>query len=61
MLAAPAKPDERCEAQFYMGEWNLLQSDRPAAIDALKAAATTCPKNFVEFADAKAELKRLGQ
>src|ERR1700730_18462880 len=60
-LAAPVKPDDRCEAQFYIGEWQLLRADRPAAIDALKSAAHTCPKDFVEATDARAELKRLGQ
>jgi lipoprotein NlpI len=61
MLAAPTKPEERCEAQFYLGEWKLLQADRAAAIEALTTAAQTCPKNFTEFTDAKVELKRLGQ
>jgi lipoprotein NlpI len=60
-LAAPTKPDDRCEAQFYIGEWQLLRSDRPAAIESLKTAASTCPKDFVEATDAQAELKRLGQ
>jgi rhomboid protease GluP len=60
-LTAPAKPDERCEAQFYIGEWQLLRADRPAAIESLQTAASTCPKDFVESTDAQAELKRLGQ
>ena len=60
-LAAPTKPDDRCEAQFYVGEWQLLQADRPAAIESLRTAANTCPKDFVEATDAQAELKRLGQ
>ncbi len=60
-LAAPAKPDERCEAQFYIGAWQLLQSDRAAGIESLRTAATTCPKDFVEFMDAQAELRRIGQ
>ena len=45
-LAAPAKPDERC--------------DRAAAIQALTAAANTCSKDFVELTEARAKLKRLG-
>jgi len=60
-LAAPVKPDDRCEAQFYIGEWQLLRADRPAAVQSLKTAASTCPKDFVEATDAQAELKRLGQ
>jgi lipoprotein NlpI len=60
-LAAPGKPDERCEAQFYIGAWQLMRADRPAAIESLKTAVSTCPKDFVEATDARAELKRLGQ
>jgi hypothetical protein len=60
-LAAPATPDDRCEAQFYIGEWQLLRADRPAAIESLKSAVRTCPKDFVVATDAQAELKRLGQ
>ena len=60
-LSAPGKPDERCEAQFYVGAWQLLRADRPAAIESLKTAVSTCPKDFVESTDAQAELKRLAQ
>jgi lipoprotein NlpI len=60
-LAAATKPDDRCEAQFYIGEWRLLRGNRPAAIVALKAAAETCPKTFVEYKFARAELHRLGR
>jgi len=58
-LAAATKADERCEANFYIGEWQLKQ-DEAAAVQSLKAAADTCPKTFVEFDGATAELKRLG-
>jgi lipoprotein NlpI len=60
-LAAAGNPSERCEAQFYGGEWRLLQGDRAAAATALAAAADTCPKSFIEHKGALAELKRLGQ
>jgi lipoprotein NlpI len=60
-LSAPTKPNDRCEAQFYIGEWQLLRADRAAAAVSLKAAVDTCPKDFVEFTGARAELKRLGQ
>jgi lipoprotein NlpI len=59
-LAAAGKPDERCEAQFYVGIWHLLRSDRAAATELLKAAVDTCPKTFIEYAGAQAEVKRLG-
>jgi lipoprotein NlpI len=58
-LAAATKPNDRCEAQFYIGEWHLLRGDHPKAIAALNAAVDTCPKLFVEFLSARAELKRL--
>ena len=60
-LAAPTNADDRCEAQFYIGEWRLLQDDRDAAVEALKASAETCPKTFIEYEGARAELKRLGK
>ena len=60
-LAAAGKPDERCEAQFYKGVWHILRGDRAAAIEPLRAASSTCPKTFIEYAGAQAELKRLGQ
>jgi rhomboid protease GluP len=59
-LSAASNPPERCEAQFYGGEWKLLQGDRAAAVTALKAAVETCPKTFIEYKGAQAELKRLG-
>jgi lipoprotein NlpI len=60
-LSAASNPSERCEAQFYGGEWTLLSGDRAAAATALKAAVETCPKSFIEYKGAQAELKRLGQ
>ena len=60
-LAAAGGAGDRCDAQFFIGEWQLLQADRPAAIESLKAAADTCPKTFAEFRGAQAELKRLGE
>ena len=59
-LAAAENPSQRCEAQFYGGEGKLLQGDRADATAALKAAVETCPKSFIEYKGAQAELKRLG-
>jgi hypothetical protein len=59
-LAAAIKPDEQCEAQYYLGEWHLLRDDRAASIEALRKSVETCPKGFIEFDGAVAELKRLG-
>jgi tetratricopeptide (TPR) repeat protein len=65
-LAAATKGDDRCEAQFYVGEWRLLRGDRRAGMMNLKAAVDTCPKSFgeksrPELESARAELKRLQQ
>lgn len=60
-LSAAAGSDEYCEAQYYVGVWRLLRGQRDAAISLLRPAADTCPKNFIEYEGALAELKRLGQ
>ena len=59
MRAAAGKPEEKCEAEFYIGEWHLLRGNTADARTALQAAVDTCPKDFVEYAGAVAELKRL--
>ena len=58
-LSAADRPNDRCEAQFFIGEWHLLQNQREQAEDALRAAANTCPAGFIEHNAAMAELKRL--
>jgi tetratricopeptide (TPR) repeat protein len=59
-LAAAQNPDERCEAQFYVGEWQLLQGDRAAAKQHFVEAVASCPRAFIEYTGAEAELLRLG-
>ena len=59
VLSVASKPEERCEAQFYIGEWHLLRGNRAAAATALQAAADICSKDFFEYKGALAELKRL--
>jgi hypothetical protein len=59
-LAAASDAPQRCEAQFYAGEWQLLRGERAGAVAALKAAAETCPKSFIESKGARAELERIG-
>ena len=58
-LDAAGKPDEKCEAQFYIGQWHILKGDQTAAAAPLKAAVDTCPKTFIEYTGAVVELKRL--
>jgi lipoprotein NlpI len=60
MLSAAAKPDDRCDAQFYLGEWLLLRGKRAEAKAALLTAAAGCSKIFLEYTAAIAELRRLG-
>jgi Tfp pilus assembly protein PilF len=59
LLAVATTPDDRCEAQFYLGEWHLLRGNSTEAAKALREAAATCPKTFYEYAGAAAELSRL--
>ena len=61
LIAAGVTPAERCEAQFYLSQWQLLQKKRADAIQALRMAVEACPRDFNEYAGAVAELKRLGQ
>lgn len=59
-LAASGTEGERCEAQFYVGEWQVLKGDLAAAKATLKLAADMCPGTFIEALGARAELRRLG-
>jgi tetratricopeptide (TPR) repeat protein len=59
-LAAAQKPEERCEVQFYVGEWQLLQGDRTAAKQRFEEAVGSCPRAFIEHTGAQAEMRRLG-
>jgi tetratricopeptide (TPR) repeat protein len=59
LLSLADKPEDRCEAEFYIGEWHLLRGDRASATTHLRAAADNCPKNFDEYDGALAELKRM--
>jgi tetratricopeptide (TPR) repeat protein len=56
--AAAGNSDQQCEMQYYVGEWQLLQGRREPAHAALQTAVDSCPKNFVEYRAAAAELKR---
>jgi tetratricopeptide (TPR) repeat protein len=57
-LAATSNAEERCQAYFFIGQWNILRGDRDEAAKALKVAADTCPRTW-PGAQANAELKRL--
>ena len=58
-LAAAGNPDQYCQAQFYIGQWHLVKGNAALAAAPLQAAIATCPKDFIEFTGAVAELKRM--
>jgi lipoprotein NlpI len=56
----PKKQKEnRCEAQYYAGQYVLLRGNKSEARKLFSTAVETCPAGFVEYFGAKAELKRL--
>ncbi len=58
-MNAASDADQRCEAYFYIGQWHLLK-DRPSDAEAsLKTAVSSCPRGFIEYRSAIAELKRM--
>jgi lipoprotein NlpI len=59
LLAVATTTNNRCEAHFYIGELHLIRGERAAAMDPLRTALDTCPKSFVEYQTAQAELKGL--
>jgi tetratricopeptide (TPR) repeat protein len=59
-LAAAKTPYERCEAGFFVGEWDLMHGKRDQATRLLQSAARTCEAISIESGGAKSELMRLG-
>jgi lipoprotein NlpI len=59
-LAAATRPNERCEARIFVGEWHLLHGDAAAAAQALASIDDDCPKFFIDYHElAQAERKRI--
>ena len=58
MMEAAATPYNRCQAQFFLGEWHLVKKEAEEAANALKAALDTCPKVSSEYIVASAEVNR---
>jgi lipoprotein NlpI len=56
---AKVQREQRCEASFYVAHWHLLRGNRDQAVALLKEAQATCPKDFMEYEGAVAELRRL--
>lgn len=53
--------DERCEAHFYIGQLLLAKGATEDGLGRLKTSVQTCPKDFIEYHGALAELKRRGR
>jgi hypothetical protein len=49
-----------CEANYFTGEDALLHHQQATALARRKAARDGCPKGDTDYAEALAELKRLG-
>lgn len=67
LLAAADDPDTKrrseqlCEANFYAAMAKLLRKQKAQAMPQLRTAEKDCPRDFVEYDGAVAELKRLGK
>jgi lipoprotein NlpI len=51
--------NQKCEAEFYIGEWHIARKDISAAKPLLQQAVGECPHGFIEYFAAQKELKRL--
>lgn len=66
VLAAADDPDANtkkahvCEANFYGGEFALRRGQKDEAKRLIGLAAEDCPKTYIEYDSAKAELRALG-
>jgi len=54
----PIPEQQKCEADFYLGEWNLGHAVSGSK-DLIQQAAKECPLTFVENSAARTELNRL--
>jgi lipoprotein NlpI len=57
--AAGSDSDQKCEYNFYVGEYRVLRGERPQALVLFRGAADGCPKDFVEYVPAVLEMKTL--
>jgi lipoprotein NlpI len=57
--AAAPDNDQKCEANFYVGEWHLLKGDVASARKRFEQAFGGCPLNLIERDMAEIEAKRL--
>jgi lipoprotein NlpI len=57
--AAAIGDDQKCEANFYIGEWHLLKGDIASARKRFEQALGGCAPNFIERTMAEIEARRL--
>ncbi len=57
---AGLKQDQMCEARTFIGELDLIQGRKDAALDGFRAAAKECSYVSFEIAVARSELRRAG-
>lgn len=50
---------QKCEADFYYAELDLVTGKTDGVVKKLQEAADTCPKTYIEHAAALAELRRM--
>jgi tetratricopeptide (TPR) repeat protein len=60
VLAEAKTAEQKCEANFYIGQWHLTKGNTAAARANLTAAVNECPATETERDAAAIELKRLG-
>ena len=58
LRAASRNPNQKCEADFYIGEWQLSRGDAGTAKTLFQTAAAECPRDYIAFDAAQRELKR---
>lgn len=56
---AAANPAQKCEADFYVGQWLLARGDRGTAKGLFQTAVAQCPRDYIAFDAAQRELKRM--
>jgi rhomboid protease GluP len=57
--AAAAEDDQKCEANFYVGEWHLVKGGVASARKRFEQAFGGCRPNMIERAMAEIEAKQL--
>ncbi|MGB7554029.1 MAG: hypothetical protein WBM04_06630, partial [Candidatus Korobacteraceae bacterium] len=57
--AAGSDGNQKCEYNFYVGEYRSLHGERPEALALFRSARDGCSKDFIEYVPAVTEVKDL--